>query len=78
MFPKIAREFEIEAKIYSNYKYRLYYLLEEFFSNYSGGKFLAINQFYDKIDTSIGGCDSEEMIFWNGRPIKASWKMVQS
>jgi hypothetical protein len=40
MFPKIAREFEIEAKIFSNYKYRLYYLLEEFFSNYSGGKFL--------------------------------------
>jgi hypothetical protein len=40
MFPKIAREFQIEGIIYTNYKYKLYSLLEEFFTNYSGGKFL--------------------------------------
>jgi len=48
-------------------------IMDRYGGTYSGGNFLAINQFYDEIDTSIGGCDSEEMIFWKefkqGEPI---------
>jgi len=48
-------------------------IMDRYGGTYSGGKFLAMNQFYDEIDTSIGSCDSEEMIFWNefkqGEPI---------
>jgi hypothetical protein len=48
-------------------------IMDRYGGTYSGGQFLAINQFYDEIDTSIGGCDSEEMIFWSefkqGEPI---------
>ena len=48
-------------------------IMDRYGGTYSGGKFLAMNQFYDEIDTSIGGSDPDEMIFWiefkQGEPI---------
>jgi hypothetical protein len=48
-------------------------IMDRYGGTYSGGQFLATNQVYDEIDTSIGGCDSEEMVFWRefkqGEPI---------
>lgn len=48
-------------------------IMDRYNGAYSGGRFLATNQFFDQIDTSIGGSDPEEMIFWGdfkqGEPI---------
>jgi len=39
-------------------------IMDRYDGTYSGGRFLATNQFFDEIDDSIGSSDPEEMIFW--------------
>ena len=45
--------------------YPLTIIKDRYDGTFSGGKYLAINNFHNEIDGSIGGCDSEEMIFWD-------------
>jgi len=56
-----------------NLPYPFTLIMDRYNGTYSGGKYLAMNQFFDRIDTSIGGSDPDEMIFWDefkqGEPV---------